>query len=503
MATAPTATSRLPPFTERGLLRAAARGEQRAFEQIYKRYHQQLYRYCFAILRRSGDAEDALQATMAAALRALPGETREVSLRSWLFRVAHNESITLLRARARSADPELAPEPARQSVEAECADRERFGTVLADLGELPERQRSAIVMRELSGLSYGEIAAALGCSEGAARQIVYESRVALQLREEGRAVSCEEIRRAISDGDRRRLRGRKLKAHLSACEPCRDFERGIGERQAALQAFCPMLPAAAAAGIFSSISGGGAAGGGGVIAGAVGAGTTAGAGAVVGGLGGGAAVKGLSVLAAVVAAAGIGEATGTIDVPVANFGKSANGSGAPASTPANLATPAHEGAGGAAAGKAGAHGNAASGDSRQSNGQGQGSGGAPGRSEGKGARGAGKPADAGKPASTGRPDSPGNSAAAPGLDGSPGNSGSAGNSASPQGAGNRADAANSAPGSAVAADPPTGSGNTGQPTEPPGQGPQSSSPQGGGLLPQLPVGNPPQNPGNSGNQGKP
>jgi RNA polymerase sigma factor (sigma-70 family) len=497
MATAPTASSRLPPFTERGLLRAAARGEQRAFEQIYKRYHQQLYRYCFAILRRSGDAEDALQATMAAALRALPGETREVSLRSWLFRVAHNESITLLRARARSADPELAPEPARQSVEAECADRERFGTLLADLGELPERQRSAIVMRELSGLSYEEIAAALGCSEGAARQIVYESRVALQIREEGRAVSCEEIRKAISDGDRRRLRGRKLKAHLSACEPCRDFERGIGERQAALQAFCPILPAAAAAGIFSSISGGGAAGGG-VITGAVGVGTTAGAGAVVGGLGGGAAVKGLSVLAAVVAAAGIGEATGTIDVPVANFGKSASEESTSGSGPA---APADQGGGEADGKGAGTRGNDAAGRDGKGNGQGQGSGGEPGRSKGKGANGEGRPAGAGKPESTGKPASPGNSAAAPGLDGSPGNSGSAGNSASAQGAGNRADAANSAPGSAVAADPPTGSGSTGQPASPPAQGPQSSSP-GGGVLPQLPIGNPPQgSPGGSGDQG--
>jgi RNA polymerase sigma factor (sigma-70 family) len=242
MATIPTATARMPPFSERGLMRAAARGERRAFEQIYRRYHQQLYRYCYAILRRESDAEDALQATMAAALRSLPGEKREVSLRSWLYRVAHNEAITLLRGRSKQADPEQAPEPARQSVEAEYAERERFEVILTDLGELPERQRSALVMRELSGLSYEEIGEALDCSGGAARQIVYESRVALQLREEGRTVSCEEIRRAVSDGDRRRLRGRKLKAHLSACESCRDFERGIGERRTTLQASPPCFP---------------------------------------------------------------------------------------------------------------------------------------------------------------------------------------------------------------------------------------------------------------------
>lgn len=388
MASSPTAAARLPPLTERGLMRAAARGEQRAFEQIYKRYHQQLYRYCYAILRRDSDAEDALQATMAAALRALPGEMRDVSLRSWLYRVAHNESITLLRGRARTANPEQAPEPSRESVEAEYAGRERFGLLLADLGELPERQRGAIVMRELSGLSYEEIGAALECSDGAARQIVYESRVALQLREEGRAVSCEEIRRAVSDGDRRRLRGRRLKAHLASCEPCRDFERGIGARRATLQAFSPMLPAAAAASIFTSLGGGS---GGGALGGAIGAGSTAavgGAGVFGGGLATATAVKGLSVAAAVIAAAGIGEATGAIDVPVANFGKSAdNGTGGPAS--------------------------------------GGGTGGADSTEDGQAAPGRSSSRRDGQGADHGRPRSPGKSNSAPGKDGSPGKSTSA------------------------------------------------------------------------------
>lgn len=442
MAPATVSSPRLPPRSERGLLRAAVRGERRAFDQIYKRYHQQLYRYCYAILRRPSDAEDALQATMAAALRALPGETREISLRPWLFSVAHNESITLLRGRAKQGDPEHEPEPSRQSVEAECDDRERFRILLADLGELPERQRSAIVMRELSGLSYEEIGSALGCSGGAARQIVYESRLALQIRNEGRAVSCEEIRRALSDGDRRRLRGRKLKAHLSACEPCRDFERGIDERRASLQAFCPVLPAAAASGILAAVGGGGSAGGG-AMAGALGAGSAAGAGAVGGGLMSAGAVKGLSVLAAVVAAAGIGEATGTIDVPVANFGQSAKEEGATAAGPGAGSSVSEEA--GTARSEAAAQGDAHGG---------QAAGGARGQGSPQGGHGAGKNARSGGPGNSGRhgagsPGSAGNSASA-------GNSGSPGRSASAQGAGHRADAAETAPGAAVSADPPAG-----------------------------------------------
>lgn len=57
-------------------------------------------------------------------------------------------------------------------------------------------------MRELSGLSYGEIAAALGCAEGAARQTVHEARLSLGVRKEGREMNCEEVLFAIDSGER-------------------------------------------------------------------------------------------------------------------------------------------------------------------------------------------------------------------------------------------------------------------------------------------------------------
>ena len=81
------------------LARRASRGDRAAFEQIFRRHHQELYRYSLAIVHDREDAEDAMQATMAAALRALPGEDRRIDIRPWLFRIAHNESISLLRRR--------------------------------------------------------------------------------------------------------------------------------------------------------------------------------------------------------------------------------------------------------------------------------------------------------------------------------------------------------------------------------------------------------------------
>ena len=114
---------------------------------IFRRYHQELYRYCRAILSNPDDAQDALQSTMAAALRALPGEQREISLRAWLYRVAHNEAISILRRRQQTLDPNQIEQLRTPAAEAEADSRERMRRLVIDLRTLPERQRSALVMR--------------------------------------------------------------------------------------------------------------------------------------------------------------------------------------------------------------------------------------------------------------------------------------------------------------------------------------------------------------------
>src|SRR5438045_175824 len=81
------------------LVRIAVRGEQRAFAAIFQRYHQELYRYCRAILGDTEEAGDALQNAMVKVMRALPGEKREIALRPWLYRIAHNEVVALHRQR--------------------------------------------------------------------------------------------------------------------------------------------------------------------------------------------------------------------------------------------------------------------------------------------------------------------------------------------------------------------------------------------------------------------
>src|SRR5580765_3344205 len=105
-----------------GALRSrAARGDAAAFAAVYERHHQALYRYCRSIVRHEEDAQDALQSTMTRAFAALQDEQRDFELRPWLFRIAHNEAVTILRRRP--ADGELDDHPALGSLEDRVAER--------------------------------------------------------------------------------------------------------------------------------------------------------------------------------------------------------------------------------------------------------------------------------------------------------------------------------------------------------------------------------------------
>jgi RNA polymerase sigma factor (sigma-70 family) len=253
---------RLSRLRDEGLARLAGTGSEWAFAALYERYHQPLYRYCRSILRHHPDAEDALQATFASAYAALRESRRNAPLRPWLFRIAHNEAITVLRQRrAREEVPESLP--ARDAdVEARAEMRERLEQLVADLQALPDRQRSALVMRELGGLSHEDIALALDASPAAAKQAIFEARRTLASFDEGRSMSCDHVCRTISDRDRRALRSHSIRAHLRNCAECAAFAEAIPARSADLRALAPALPPGAATGILWRAIGSGGSGGG-------------------------------------------------------------------------------------------------------------------------------------------------------------------------------------------------------------------------------------------------
>jgi len=331
------------------LAKLVGRGSSHAFAVIYERHHQALYRYCRSILRDEHDAQDALQSTMTQAYAALSARERDVTPRAWLFRIAHNESITILRKRTRELDVEQVSFLADGEPEAVMEGRGRLEQLVADLLDLPERQRAALVMRELSGLRIEEIAGALTISPAAAKQALFEARNSLRELSEGREMDCEKVCQAISAHDRRVLRGRRIRAHLRACERCRDFQAAIGAREADLRALAPALPAPAAIAILDRLLGGchwGGAGGGG------GAGVTGGSGpALLAHAGGSLLAKGAAGAAIVaVAAAGTVRLTATsssrrsTQIAPLSGGKSSGASSAPGSAQTQSATSAQDGA---------------------------------------------------------------------------------------------------------------------------------------------------------------
>jgi RNA polymerase sigma factor (sigma-70 family) len=233
-----------------------AEGDQDAFAAAYDRYLPALVRYCRGILLSAEDAEDAAQSAMLSALRALPERPPQVLLRAWLFRVAHNEAISMIRRR-RPHEPLEHALPAGDGDPADVAGtRARLGQLVVDLRALPERQRGALLMRELCGLGYAEIAGALGSSEAAAMQTVFEARSSLIQFDEGRTMSCSSVRRSISDGDGRRLRARRLRAHVRGCEGCRTFERSLTTRRRELALLVPVAGKGGLLALLGALGGG-------------------------------------------------------------------------------------------------------------------------------------------------------------------------------------------------------------------------------------------------------
>jgi RNA polymerase sigma factor (sigma-70 family) len=163
------------------LAELAIAGHEAAFDAIVDRYRTPLMRHCAGIVGPSR-AEDAVQQALINAHDALQRTAEVRHLRSWLYRIAHNAALNVLRAVRDDAPLEADAHAAPASdTPAERFERsEQFSATLAALQALPERQRAALVLRELEGRSHEEIAEALGVTKGSARQHLMRARVAVR-----------------------------------------------------------------------------------------------------------------------------------------------------------------------------------------------------------------------------------------------------------------------------------------------------------------------------------
>jgi RNA polymerase sigma factor (sigma-70 family) len=154
-------------------------GAAPAFEVVVERYHLPLTRFCTRLLGRD-HAEDAVQETFTAAYTALRKDERPVQLKAWLYRIAHNASITTLRRKG-STYEELDEnfDGVRQPPE-HFERRQQLKSIIEEISALPERQRTAIVRRAFEGRTLREIAAELDVDVPVVRQLVYRARERLR-----------------------------------------------------------------------------------------------------------------------------------------------------------------------------------------------------------------------------------------------------------------------------------------------------------------------------------
>jgi len=232
-------------------------GNDRAFERLYRKHAGDVYRYALVVLRNQADAEDVTQTTFLNAYRAFEKGERPQKPQNWLIAIAHNVCRQRFRqAQRRPAEVGYEEELAESVVHEDALSAE---DIRRALGHLAFNQRSALVMRELEGRSYQEIADILEVSVSAVETLLFRARRALreQLEE---SITCQEAELAISrqlDGRLPRKDKGALRAHLRECDECASFARSQRAHRGAFKALGAIPLPGSLAGLFGG--GGGAA----------------------------------------------------------------------------------------------------------------------------------------------------------------------------------------------------------------------------------------------------
>lgn len=253
-------------------------GSDDAFRAIHDRYRTRLLAYARQMLHGAvSDPEDALQDVFMRAYRALRASDRPVTLRAWLYRIAHNRCIDELRRPcpvpselAADAEPAFSAPRAAAEPPAVAERNAALTRLVADVQTLPSQQRSALLMRELQGMSYEELGSALGVSVPAVKSLLLRARTGLIDLASARDTPCGDIRdELIGAADRSvRISGR-ARRHCAECSSCDAYR---GELKRVRRGFAALTPAGPLGqlGVLLGIGGGGgaaAAGGGGAVAG--------------------------------------------------------------------------------------------------------------------------------------------------------------------------------------------------------------------------------------------
>ena len=227
------------------LIALVRRGNHHAFEALVARYQSRLLAFCRHMLASREDAEDVLQEVFAAAFNAILGDEREINVRPWLYRIARNRSLNHLRKTTAigvdSMDVHLSE--GGETTAEKVHKREEFRLLMADVQDLPETQRTALLLREIDALSYEQISEAMETTVPSVKSLLVRARVSLAEASEARMLTCDEVRDElgqVAEGLARTTA--PVRRHVRTCERCGAFRKQLRQTNRQLAMLYPIGP---------------------------------------------------------------------------------------------------------------------------------------------------------------------------------------------------------------------------------------------------------------------
>src|SRR6266576_2814493 len=203
-----------PLQTDSDLVAAVRRGDDRAFEELYARYHRRISSYIFGMVKDHARAEDLTQEVFMSALRRMRDTDRPIAFKPWVYEIAKNACIDQFRRER----------------------RQELDHLKGALGGLSEAHHQILVMREFEGLSYREIGDRMGMSRPSVESTLFRARKRLseeydELVSGARCHRIQSIMSSVGAGDLGARDRRRMARHLSYCQPCRRHAHanGLGE----------------------------------------------------------------------------------------------------------------------------------------------------------------------------------------------------------------------------------------------------------------------------------
>ena len=224
------------------LVAAVRRGDDRAFEELFRRYQQRVTGYVARMVGCREHAEEITQEAFISALRRLRETEQAIAFKAWIYGIARNGAIDHLRARSRRGTEvgydhvESFVEPngvlSVPAPEAAIENKQALSDLQGALGGLSEAHHQILVMRELEGLSYDQLGQRLGMTRSQVESTLFRARRRLE-EEYSELVSgerCERVRAILAKRSTNPVGirdERRVERHLSHCHACRREARRV------------------------------------------------------------------------------------------------------------------------------------------------------------------------------------------------------------------------------------------------------------------------------------